>query len=73
LLLSARQRAVLIDARAALGRCRDIAAGAGDTLDVAELIALELREALDILATINGTVSTEDLLGRIFANFCIGK
>jgi tRNA modification GTPase len=39
----------------------------------AELLALELREALDALGRILGGVTPDDLLGRIFATFCIGK
>jgi tRNA modification GTPase len=39
----------------------------------AELIALELREALDALGRVLGSVTPEDLLGRIFSTFCIGK
>ena len=38
-----------------------------------ELIAIELREALDCLAHILGTVYTDDILDRIFSKFCIGK
>lgn len=39
----------------------------------AEILALELREALDQLGMIRGTVSSDDVLGRVFAKFCIGK
>ena len=39
----------------------------------AEVIAMELREALDSLGQILGDVSPDDLLGRIFSRFCIGK
>lgn len=39
----------------------------------AELAAEELRVAQDALGEITGAVSTEDLLGRIFSEFCIGK
>lgn len=38
-----------------------------------ELLALELREAIDALGAILGKVTPDDLLGRIFAGFCIGK
>jgi tRNA modification GTPase len=38
-----------------------------------ELIAEELRLAQHALGEITGTVTSEDLLGRIFSSFCIGK
>jgi tRNA modification GTPase len=38
-----------------------------------ELIAEELRLAQRELGLISGEVSSDDLLGRIFAEFCIGK
>lgn len=38
-----------------------------------ELIAIDLREALDGLGSITGKVSTDDLLARIFSDFCVGK
>jgi tRNA modification GTPase len=38
-----------------------------------ELVAEELRLAQRALGEITGEVSTEELLGRIFASFCIGK
>jgi len=38
-----------------------------------ELVAEELRTAQGALAEISGEVTSEDLLGRIFAAFCIGK
>jgi tRNA modification GTPase len=38
-----------------------------------ELFAEELREAQQALATITGEFSADDLLGEIFARFCIGK
>ena len=39
----------------------------------AELMALELRLALDHLGEMVGAVYTDDLLDRIFSRFCIGK
>lgn len=38
-----------------------------------EIVALSLREALDHLGEIVGAVTTEDILNRIFSEFCIGK
>jgi len=38
-----------------------------------ELIAEELRLTQDALNTITGAFTTEDLLGRIFSRFCLGK
>ena len=38
-----------------------------------ELIAADLRAALFALNDIIGVTSTEDILGRIFGKFCIGK
>jgi tRNA modification GTPase len=42
----------------------------GMTTDV---LAIELRSALDTIGLILGTVYTEELLNDVFANFCIGK
>jgi tRNA modification GTPase len=38
-----------------------------------ELVAEELRQASRSLSEITGEVTSEDLLGRIFSSFCIGK
>lgn len=38
-----------------------------------ELLAEELRQAQQQLAQITGEFSADDLLGKIFASFCIGK
>ena len=38
-----------------------------------ECIALDMRAALDSLGEITGEVCTEDILDRIFRDFCIGK
>jgi tRNA modification GTPase len=39
----------------------------------AELIAASMRAALDDLAALAGAISPDDVLGRIFATFCVGK
>lgn len=38
-----------------------------------EFVALDLREALDALGEIVGHVSPDDILNRIFSEFCVGK
>ncbi|MCY3986142.1 MAG: tRNA uridine-5-carboxymethylaminomethyl(34) synthesis GTPase MnmE [Candidatus Dadabacteria bacterium] len=38
-----------------------------------EILSIELRNSMNSLGQVTGEVSTEDLLGRIFSRFCIGK
>ena len=38
-----------------------------------ELLAEELRQAQQALGEITGAVSSDELLGKIFSSFCIGK
>ncbi len=38
-----------------------------------DLLAIDIRDALDHFGTITGEISSDELLGNIFANFCIGK
>ena len=38
-----------------------------------DLLAIDLRQALYHLGEITGEVTNDELLGNIFANFCIGK
>lgn len=38
-----------------------------------DLVAVDLRAALDHIGEITGHVSTEDILDRVFREFCIGK
>ncbi len=38
-----------------------------------ELVALGLRNTLDALGELIGEVSPDDVLGRVFATFCVGK
>jgi len=38
-----------------------------------DLLSLDIREALHHFGEITGEITSDDLLGNIFANFCIGK
>ncbi|OGW44701.1 MAG: tRNA uridine-5-carboxymethylaminomethyl(34) synthesis GTPase MnmE [Nitrospirae bacterium RBG_13_41_22] len=38
-----------------------------------EILALELRDSMDRLGEIVGVITTEDILNKIFNDFCIGK
>jgi tRNA modification GTPase len=38
-----------------------------------EILMLYLRSATDLLGEITGEITTEDILGKIFSTFCIGK
>lgn len=68
---TARQRHVdaLVDAR----RHFDAGREALQASKAGELLAEELRLAQQSLAGITGEFSSDDLLGRIFSEFCIGK
>lgn len=57
----------------ALRACRGSLKQALDLLDQVELLAEELREAQRALGEITGDFVADDLLGEIFASFCIGK
>ena len=41
--------------------------------DGAEIISMDLREAMEAIGEIAGRIDTEELLGEIFSSFCIGK
>ncbi len=38
-----------------------------------DLIAIDMRQAIHYLGEITGEISTDEILGNIFKNFCIGK
>jgi tRNA modification GTPase len=49
------------------------AQAAGLTPKQDELIADALRQALDAVGTLVGRIDADEVLGRIFATFCVGK
>lgn len=64
---NARHRALLAEARDHLGRALAVLD------DGAELAAEDARLAARALARVTGRIDPEDVLGHIFASFCIGK
>jgi tRNA modification GTPase len=58
----------------AIGRAQRHLHAARAELDGAlELVAEELRGAQTALSELTGEITSDDLLGEIFATFCIGK
>jgi tRNA modification GTPase len=68
LALNARHVQAVTEARDALSHASENVTG-----EALELVALELREALDAVGRVVGVVTPDDVLGRIFSAFCIGK
>ena len=66
---NARQAASILAAKEALGRAID-ALDAGYTEDIA---GLDIEEALARLGECDGRAVSEDVVERIFHNFCVGK
>jgi tRNA modification GTPase len=63
-----RQRTLLHQTADALQSSMEAATSAGE-----ELVAEELRVAADSLGRLLGRVDVEDILDKIFREFCIGK
>ena len=67
--INARQKAALARTNEALIRALEaLQAGLG-----LEAVSLDLRDALASLAEVIGETTNEDVLARLFQNFCIGK
>jgi tRNA modification GTPase len=69
LVLNARHAAALALATEALQSALDKMAGG----ELSELIAADLREAVDKIGDVVGRVDNERMLDRLFQQFCIGK
>ena len=70
LVTNARHHAALVQAAGFLSKAQ---AGLESSLPT-DLVAQELREAISSLSSITGmSIDTEEILGNIFKNFCIGK
>jgi tRNA modification GTPase len=71
--LNERHRMVLNEVERILHRAILMCRQTGMLERSPELIASELRLALDHLGEITGTISPDEVLGRIFSTFCVGK
>ena len=69
LVTNQRHAQALSEARTSLFRVRDGLASGLPT----DLAAQDIREAIYHLGSIVGEISTDEVLGNIFKNFCIGK
>ncbi len=67
--INARHAHALEQARACLGSATAQLREAGST----ELVASDLRGAMDAFGQISGKIDNEQVLDRLFATFCIGK
>ena len=67
-----RHRRAMGEAAGWLGQA-GASVGAGARLANPELTATALRSALDALGELVGEISPDDVLGRVFATFCVGK
>ena len=69
LLTDARQEEAVLRAKAAVGRARE-ALEAGFTPDA---ILTDAEEALEAIGELTGRTAKEEIVGRIFSRFCVGK
>jgi tRNA modification GTPase len=67
--IASRHRVSLARSAESIGRAID---GLGSGLGL-DLVALELREALQAVGEVVGEATTDDLLDTIFSRFCLGK
>lgn len=70
-----RHRAALERALAGVARVADGLTGLeeADPLPSPELIAADLRDALDELGSVSGRIAPDEVIGRVFSTFCVGK
>jgi tRNA modification GTPase len=73
LTLNQRHRLTLQRVIEELRLTADLAADPATFVRHPELLASDLRRAMDLLGTITGAISPDEILGRIFSTFCIGK
>ncbi len=73
LVLQPRHTEALRQAASSIDAARSAFDADGHALTTPELVAVHLRAALDALGTLSGRVDPDDVIGRVFATFCVGK
>ncbi|MBI3811269.1 MAG: tRNA uridine-5-carboxymethylaminomethyl(34) synthesis GTPase MnmE [Nitrospirae bacterium] len=68
-MINNRHKALLLQVKDSINNAIESAIKMGS----AELMAMDIRTAVDRLGEITGATTTEDLLDKIFKEFCIGK
>jgi len=71
--LPARRAGVLVRTRDALREALGHIDVGAHALDGPELVAGSLRAALDALGELTGAVHPDEVIGRLFSSFCVGK
>jgi Predicted GTPase len=66
---NARHYEALTKAHAAISR---VSEGLENHLS-GDFLSQDIREAIHYLGEITGTITTDEILGNIFAKFCVGK
>jgi tRNA modification GTPase len=66
---SLRQKKLLEECASSLMAFRK---GLADDLPL-DLLAVDLKGAMDSLGEITGAITTDDMLQRMFSQFCVGK
>jgi tRNA modification GTPase len=68
-MINLRHKSLLLQAKEAL---TNVVSSLNENVST-ELLAVDIRTAVDRLGEITGETTTEDLLNKIFKEFCIGK
>jgi tRNA modification GTPase len=70
LTVNRRQKLALEELRRILRQAKEMAAAHSVNI---EIIAEEIRQAVDIIGQLMGTITPDDILNKIFSEFCVGK
>lgn len=72
-LVSHRHAEALTRVHAALARARQATDAHKRSLATPEVVASHLRDALNAMGELTGRIDPDDVIGRVFSRFCVGK